>query len=276
VVPINPEAGLGLAKMICSGPNKLASTESVAQIFVQNNRIQETTAFLLEALKGNRPEEGHLQTKLLEINLQTAPNVAEAIFQMKAFSHYDRDRIGKLCEVAGLYARAVEHFNSTQDIKRVILNTHAIPKDQIIACFTRLEPTDALASLYDLMKSNRQNVQIVAEIAIAQHEKIPPLKVIEMFEGFGAFDGLYYFLGHILPHTDDRDIYFKYITSAAKLGKVDEIEKVIRNSQNYDADKVKDFLMDAKLPDPRPLIYLCDTHGYQEELTRYLYKNKLN
>jgi len=48
---------------------------------------------------------------------------------MKAFTHYDRDRIGRMCEQAGLYARAVEHMNSTQDIKRVLLNTHAIPKD---------------------------------------------------------------------------------------------------------------------------------------------------
>lgn len=31
--------------------------------------VQETTAFLLEALKNNRKEEGYLQTKLLEINL---------------------------------------------------------------------------------------------------------------------------------------------------------------------------------------------------------------
>jgi len=39
VVPINPEAGLGLAKLICCGPSKYATTESVAQVFVQNNRI---------------------------------------------------------------------------------------------------------------------------------------------------------------------------------------------------------------------------------------------
>jgi len=73
---------------------------------------------------------------------------------MKAFTHYDWDRIGKMCEHAGLYARAVEHMNSTQDIKRVLLNTHAIPKDQLIQVFGRLEAQDALASLYDLMKSN--------------------------------------------------------------------------------------------------------------------------
>ena len=195
---------------------------------------------------------------------------------MKAFTHYDRDRIGRMCEQAGLYARAVEHMNSTQDIKRVLLNTHAIPKDQLIAVFGKLDPQDALASLYDLMKSNRQNVQIVAEVAIAHHEKIPPQKSIEMFEQFGAFDGLYYFLGHILPHTEDKDIYFKYISAAAKLGKVEEIEKVVRHSKNYDPEKVKDFLMEAKLPDPRPLIYLCDQHGFVDELTRYLYKNKQN
>jgi len=30
VIPINPEAGLGLAKLICCGPSKYATTESVA------------------------------------------------------------------------------------------------------------------------------------------------------------------------------------------------------------------------------------------------------
>lgn len=56
------------------------SIDSVVQVFLEANRIQETTAFLLEALKQNRPDEGHLQTKLYEINLMSAPNVAEGIF----------------------------------------------------------------------------------------------------------------------------------------------------------------------------------------------------
>lgn len=33
--------------------------------------------------------------------------------------------------------------------------------------------------------------------------------------------------------------------------------------------------MDAKLPDPKPLIYVCDRHGYIEEMTGYLYSNNL-
>ncbi len=31
-----------------------------------------------------------------------------------------------------------------------------------------------------------------------------------------------------------------------------------------------------KLPDPKPLIFLCDIHGYVDELTKYLYKNNFN
>ena len=83
VVPANPEAAVGLAKMITSregGNVPKVSIDNVVQVFLENGRVQETTAFLLEALKGNRTEEGHLQTKLFEINLMSAPNVAEGIF----------------------------------------------------------------------------------------------------------------------------------------------------------------------------------------------------
>ena len=39
--------------------------------------------------------------------------------------------------------------------------------------------------------------------------------------------------------------------------------------------QVKKFLMDAKLPDPRPLIHVCDRHDFIEEMTGYLYKSSL-
>jgi clathrin heavy chain len=38
--------------------------------------VREGTAFLLDALAGDKPEEGPLQTKLLEINLVTNPQVS--------------------------------------------------------------------------------------------------------------------------------------------------------------------------------------------------------
>ena len=51
-----------------------------------------------------------------------------------------------------------------------------------------------------------------------------------------------------------------------------EVERVCRDSKVYDPEKVKDFLMEAKLQDPRPLIHVCDRHGFVPELTTYLYK----
>jgi clathrin heavy chain len=36
------------------------SIDSVVQVFLEAGRVQETTAFLLEALVNNRPDEAHL------------------------------------------------------------------------------------------------------------------------------------------------------------------------------------------------------------------------
>lgn len=68
-----------------------------------------------------------MQTKIIEINLMFKPEVADAILSGGQFSHYDRPRIAQLCEKAGLYMRAMEHYNDLADIRRVMANTHAIP-----------------------------------------------------------------------------------------------------------------------------------------------------
>ena len=49
-----------------------------------------------------------LVLQVLEINLVTYPNVADAILANGMFSHYDRPRIAQLCEKAGLYVRALQ------------------------------------------------------------------------------------------------------------------------------------------------------------------------
>ena len=71
--------------------------------------IQQATSFLLDALKDNKPEQGALQTRLLEMNLVNAPQVADAILGNEMFSHYDRPRIANLAEKAGLVQR-VRHL----------------------------------------------------------------------------------------------------------------------------------------------------------------------
>lgn len=49
-----------------------------------------------------------LSIQVLEINLVTFPNVADAILANGMFSHYDRPKIAQLCEKAGLFVRALQ------------------------------------------------------------------------------------------------------------------------------------------------------------------------
>ncbi|KAL0900597.1 hypothetical protein Bca101_084558 [Brassica carinata] len=175
---------------------------TITDLFLQRNLIREATAFLLDVLKPDLPEHAFLQTKVLEINLVTFPSVAEMILAQMMFSHYDRPRVAQLCEKAGLYIQSLKHYSELNDIKRVIVNTHAI------------EP-------------------------------------------------------------QDPEIHFKYIEASAKTGQLKEVERVTRESNFYDAEKTKNFLMEAKLPDARPLINVCDRFGFVPDLTHYLYINNM-
>lgn len=213
IMPVNPQSAVNLAKMVTNrdqGPPK-ANIDQVTQVFLEHNRIQECTAFLLEALKNNRPDEGHLQTKVLEINLMSAPNVADGIFKLNIFTQYDREKIAKMCEQVGLFGRALQNYTNMLDIKRVIVNTHAIPEDQILAFFGRLGEEDCLQCMHDMLKSARQNVTIVAKIAVQYSDKIDTKKAVEVLETFGTNEGMLFYLANVLPKTDDQEIYFKYI-----------------------------------------------------------------
>lgn len=50
---------------------------------MEYNLIQQCTSFLLDALKNNRPSEGPLQTRLLEMNLMHAPQVDTSFLKNK-------------------------------------------------------------------------------------------------------------------------------------------------------------------------------------------------
>jgi clathrin heavy chain len=76
-------------------------------------------------------------------------------------------------------------------------------------------------------------------------------------------------------NSEDPDIHFKYIESAARTGQIKEVERVTRESNFYDAEKTKNYLMEAKLPDARPLINVCDRFGFVPDLTHYLYTNNM-
>ena len=76
-------------------------------------------------------------------------------------------------------------------------------------------------------------------------------------------------------NSEDPDIHFKYIEAAARTGRFQEVEYVIGESNFYDAEKTKNFLMEAKLSDVQLLINVCDRFGFVPDLIHYLYTNNM-
>ncbi|KAJ0021343.1 hypothetical protein Pint_32516 [Pistacia integerrima] len=256
----DPQAAVNFALMMSQMEGGCpVDYNTMADLFLQRNLIREATAFLLDVLKPNLPEHGDLQTKVLEINLMTFPNVADAILANGMFSHYDRPRIAQLCEKAGLYVRALQHYTELPDIKRVIVNTHSIEPQSLVEFFGTLSKEWTLECMKDLLLVNlRGHLQIIVQTAKEYCEQLGVDACVKLFEQFKSYEGLYFFLGSYLSSSEDPEIHFKYVEAAAKTGQIKEVERVTRESNFYDPEKTKNFLMEAKLPDARPLINVCD------------------
>lgn len=54
--------------------------------------------------------------------------------------------------------------------------------------------------------------------------------------------GLFYFLGSIVNFSQDPEVHFKYIQAACKTGQIKEVERICRESNCYDPERVKNFL----------------------------------
>jgi len=114
----NPSGAVSLAKMAVKQTPPAADANAIADLFLQRNMVREATAFLLDHLSADRAADAALQTKLLEVNLVTNPQVADAVLANGQLTHYDRPRVAQLCEKAGLYLRALQHYTDLKDIRR--------------------------------------------------------------------------------------------------------------------------------------------------------------
>lgn len=62
-----------------------------------------------------------------------------------------------------------------------------------------------------LQANIRQNLQICVQIATKYHEQLTTKSLIELFESFKTYEGLFYFLGSIVNFSQDSEVHFKYI-----------------------------------------------------------------
>ncbi|KAK4648246.1 Clathrin heavy chain [Podospora bellae-mahoneyi] len=279
IVRVNPEKGAEFATALANNEGgSLVDLERVVDIFQSQGMVQQATAFLLDALKDNKPEQGHLQTRLLEMNLLNAPQVADAILGNDMFSHFDKAQIAKLCEQAGLFQKALELYEDPAAIKRVVVGIAGAPNfnpEWLIEYFGRLSVEQSIDCLDAMLKHNiRQNLQSVVQIATKYAELLGPQRLIDLLEKYKTAEGLYYFLGSIVNVTDDSEVVFKYIEAATKTGQIREVERICRDNSVYNPEKVKNFLKEAKLSEMLPLMVVCDRFNFVHDLVLYLYQHQ--
>ena len=276
IVRANPEKGAEFATQLANhegGP--LVDIDRVVDIFMSQNMVQQATAFLLDALKENRPDQGHLQTRLLEMNLLNAPQVADAILGNEMFSHYDKPRIARLCEQAGLLQRALENTDDPASIKRIIVQTEKLSAEWLQQYFGRLSVEQSLDAMDEMLKVNiRQNLPAVVQLATKFSDLLGSGRLIQLFEKHRTAEGLYYYLGSIVNLSEDADVVFKYLEAAVTFQQFQEVERICRENNHYNPEKVKNFLIEARLSEQLPLIIVCDRFNFVKDLINYLYRNQ--
>ena len=276
IIAQNPEKGAEFAMALVNDENgPLVDVERVVDVFQSQNLYQQATAFLLDALKANRPEQGHLQTRLLEMNLINAPQVADAILGNEMFTYYDRARIAQLCENSQLYQRALENSDDPAAIKRNIVRTDKLKPEWLVDYFGRMSLEQSLDCMNEMLKVNiRQNLHAVYQIATKYSELLGPHRLIDLFERYRTAEGLYYYLGSIVNLSEDPEVVYKYIEAATAMKQTTEVERICRDNNFYNPEKVKNFLKEARLTEQLPLIIVCDRFNFIHDLVLYLYQNQ--
>lgn len=286
----SPEAALQLANALQSAgvgsggqlvPAHMATDasgidhEAMFDTFMNRGMLQEATSYCLDNLKSDREQDGPLQTKVLEANLLNAPQVADVILQQDLWHQFDKQKIAMLCERAGLFQHALEHYTDLADVKRVMQNTHVINPEFLAAYFGNLTPDDRFDCLKELINSNaRGNLQLCVTVAAKHTEDIGLERLMGLFGDLKQQDALFFYLQAIVNESEDPEVHFKFIEASVNVGQFGEAERVTRESSVYDPERVKNFLMENKPKDPRPLINVCDRFGFVEEMVTYMVKNR--
>lgn len=103
----DPTKAIEFGKMLLEDSELKVDPEAVFDLFVSHGLVQQATSTVLDRLKTNKDELASLQTKVLRLCIQQAPQIADAIFQAKMLTKYDREDIASLCEQSGLFQRVI-------------------------------------------------------------------------------------------------------------------------------------------------------------------------
>ncbi|KAL2668641.1 hypothetical protein AAZV13_01G141200 [Glycine max] len=251
---------------------KARATPKVVAAFAERREFDKILIYSKQV--GYTPDYMFLLQTILRTDPQGAVNFALMMSQMEGGCPIDYNTITDLFLQRNLIREATAFL---LDVLKPNLPEHGYLQTKgLVEFFGTLSREWALECMKDLLLVNlRGNLQIIVQTAKEYSEQLGVDACIKLFEQFKSYEGLYFFLGAYLSSSEDPDIHFKYIEAAAKTGQIKEVERVTRESNFYDAEKTKNFLMEAKLPDARPLINVCDRFGFVPDLTHYLYTSNM-
>ena len=96
---------------------------------------------------------------------------------------------------------------------------------RLVNFFGTLSIEDSMECVKTMLTANiRQNLQVVVQIATKYHEQLTTSALIDLFEQFKSFEGLFYFLGSIVNFSQEPEVHFKYIEAACKTGQIKEVK----------------------------------------------------
>ena len=75
----------------------------------------------------------------------------------------------------------------------------------------RYYPHFILPHLSCILWCNGDKFNILFQIATKYHEQLTTKALIDLFESFKSYEGLFYFLGSIVNFSQDQEVHFKYI-----------------------------------------------------------------
>lgn len=128
-------------------------------------------------------------------------------------------------------SKALELSQDSTAIKRLIVQTDKLPEEWIINYFGQLSVEQSLDCLNEMMRVNiRQNLQAVIRIAQKYSDLLGPFNIIDLLEKYRTAEGLYYYLGGIVNVSEDKNVVFKYIEAATKMGQLQEVERICREN----------------------------------------------
>lgn len=281
----NPQAALDIANNTANAlvladearrKHSVSEMSKMVDSFMTKGMLNEATTYAMENLRDEDEEEGPIQTKILSACLTNAPAVADGILSQDIWHQFNSFPIAMLCERAGLFQHALEHYSDLSDVKRVITNTHVLNPDFVMQYFSTIHPDDQLEVLKEILVSNpRANIRLCVNIAGKYTDSMGgPLKVIPIFESVPKVpDAMFYYLGAVIALTDVAEVHNRFIKVAVELHQYNDAERVTRESNFYDPEMIRKFLKEVRPRDPRPLINVCDRFGFIDELVEYFVKH---